>query len=423
MHKIVRTLLTLTLVFFFQHQYAQEKKDSLELSLPQAEKIFLEKNLQLLAAQYDIDISKAYVQQARYWDNPVLNTDQNIYDGKFFRHNDTYGQVYAQLQELIRTAGKRNKLIQLAKDGQLTAGQQFSDLMRNLRYLLRTDFYSLHQLLETGKIYDKETGSLQKLVTGMDAQLKSGNISLKENIRIKSLLYSLQSDQADLMRQIADMQKDIHVLLQMPGDTIIVPVLPPLKDTGIQQLSIAALLDSAMANRPDLQLARTNLLTQQHNLAYQKSLAVPDVTAGIEFDQRSTYVPNYWGLTISLPIPILDRNKGNIKAATFSIKQAEATAKQAQDQSAQEVLAAYNKLLIASDLRKKQPPELSTQYDELLQHITGSYEQRQVGLLEFLDFFDAYKDARIKQLQQDANLRSAGAELDFTTGTNIIPIQ
>src|SRR4249920_3126053 len=89
------------------HVTAQPKTaDTVTISLQGAEKIFLEKNLALIAQQYNVDISKALVQQARYWDNPVLNTDQNIYDGKFFRHNSDYGQIFIQIQQVIRTAGK-----------------------------------------------------------------------------------------------------------------------------------------------------------------------------------------------------------------------------------------------------------------------------------------------------------------------------
>jgi cobalt-zinc-cadmium efflux system outer membrane protein len=188
-------------------------------------------------------------------------------------------------------------------------------------------------------------------------------------------------------------------------------------------LNIAQLLDSTRTNRPDLQLAQTNLLSQQHNLSYQKALAAPDITVGVEFDQRSTYAPNYYGLAVSLPIPIINTNKGNIKAAEFSINQAQINVMQIQTGSAQEVLAAYRKLLIAYNLQKQQPAELSSKYDQLLQNIITSYEQRQVGLLEFIDFFDAYKDSKIKQLEQEATFRDATAEVNFTTGTNIINSQ
>ncbi|HMH32600.1 MAG TPA: TolC family protein [Puia sp.] len=402
--------------------HAATGPDSLRLTLPEAENIFLVKNLELIARKYDVDINQAYAQQAKYWDNPVLNTDQNIYDGKFFRHDNNYGQVFLQIEELIKTAGKRSKLIRLSNDGVLSARQQFNDVMRNLLYLLRTDFFTLHELLETNNIYATEATSLQSLVKGMDAQLQSGNISVKENVRVKSLLYSLQSDQAGLEVRIGDLQKDLHVLLQIRGDTILIPSSDSSITFRPEMFNVQQLLDSARDNRPDLQLAKTNLLWQQHNLSYQKALAIPDLTVAVEYDQRSSYINNYYGLGISLPIPLLNTNKGNIRAAHLGTGQAETQVLQAQTLAEQEVTAAYRKLLIASGLQQQQPATLASNYEHLFHGMVQSYEQRQVSLLEFIDFFDAYKDAKTKQLQMETSLKSAAAEIDFTTATNMIRV-
>jgi cobalt-zinc-cadmium efflux system outer membrane protein len=403
---------------------AQSAGDSLALTLPQAEKLFLQKNLALLSQQYNIEIGRALVQQARYWDNPVLLTDQNLYDGKFFRHdkvnNQSYGQIYLQLQEVIKTAGKRNKLIQLANDNVVSAGQQFNELMRNLKFVLAGDFATMHQLLSIYTVYGREAGVMQQLAAGMDAQFKLGNISQKDNVRIKSLLYSLQSDIADVQRQITDVQRELHMLLQQTDSVVIVPVINPVIP---DKLNLTVLLDSALNNRPDLQLAKNNLLTQEHNLSYQKALAAPDLTVGLEYDRLNSYVPNYWGLTVGLPLPVLNRNRGNIQAASAAIRQAGNTILQVQTQAQQDVEAAYNKYLITTNLAKNSPAELGEQYDHLLQNIITGYQQRQISLLEFVDFFDGYKEATLKKLQQQTALLNAMAEINFTTGTNIITIQ
>ncbi|MGC4034701.1 MAG: TolC family protein [Chitinophagaceae bacterium] len=402
-----------------------QKTDSLYLSFQEAEKTFLQNNLALLSARYDIDINKAYKKQATYWDNPVLVTDQNIYDGKWFRHTtingQPYGQVYIGLQQLILTAGKRNKLIKLADDNVLTAEQQFDDLLRNLKFVLTTDFNNLDQLWQTNRIYNNEIEAMQKMVAGMDEQLKVGNISQKDNIRVKSLLYSLQSDQADLQRQVADVQKDLRILLGVSDSTFVVPRLSPVPAND--GLILQALIDSAKTNRPDFKLAQTNLLSQQHNLAYQKSLTTPDVTVGVEYDHASSYTPNYYGLGISLPLPILNRNKGNINAAKFSVKQAETNIQQAQNQVEHDIAAAYSKWIITSNINNAATADLGSQYDKLMQNMISSYKERQVSLIEFIDFFDAYKDSHLKQLQQQANLRNAAAEINYTTGTSIINLQ
>jgi len=421
MQKLTTALLLFTCLSFCSSATSQITPDTLHLNLDSAERLFLQQNFSLLAQQYNIDINKALVQQAKYWDNPILNTDQNIYDGKFFRHNSNYGQVFIQIQQIIKTAGKRNKAIKLANDQVLTAMHQFNDLLRNLKFILRNDFSSLYQLLRTDKIYSTEINAVKQLVDGMDAQLKAGNISQKDDLRLKALLYSLQSDQADLQRQISDQEADIHTLLQLPATKFIEPDLPNVVNTqGIDQLNLQELIDSAKINRPDANLAQTNLAIQQHNLVYQKALAVPDVSVGVEYDQRSSYINNYYGLAISVPIPILNRNKGNIAAAQLSIKQAQTGVLQIQNQVEMEVAAAHQKLLTIYRLKQQSDTSLQEKYNQLLQNMLDSYRQRQVGLLEFLDFFGAYKDARTKQLQQETNLREAMEEINLATGKDII---
>src|SRR5271170_822314 len=63
------------------------KKDTIRLSLPQAEKAFLDSNLQLLAQKYNIDAQRALIIQAKLWPNPNLSISHGLYSGtlnKFF---------------------------------------------------------------------------------------------------------------------------------------------------------------------------------------------------------------------------------------------------------------------------------------------------------------------------------------------------
>lgn len=137
--------------------YAQT--DTLKLNFQAAEKQFLDNNLQLLAQKYNIESNKALIAQAKLWDNPVLSTDQNIYDGgskKFFYHNSSLneGQVFVQLSQVFQTAGKRGKQVAVAKDNAQVQEAAFNDLMRNLRYNLQLDFGQLAALIEQDKVYN-----------------------------------------------------------------------------------------------------------------------------------------------------------------------------------------------------------------------------------------------------------------------------
>lgn len=432
MQKIVLSIINLLLVSFFgffnpEKLFAQVYTDTLNLNVPQAEGIFLQKNLSLLANKYNIDINKALVQQAKVWDNPVFNTDQNVYDGKFFRHttkgDQHYGQIYIQIQQLIKTAGKIKKQTQLAQDNVLSAEAQFYDLMRSLKFTLSVDMNNLSQLQNTASIYKSEMQTMKKLVKGMDEMYKIGDISQKENMRIKALLFSMQNDMNDNIRQQMDLQKELATLLQLNDDVWIVANSGnSLSDKNMNTLLLKELQDTALQSRPDLAFAKTQLLYQQHNIGYQKALAVPDVTIGPEFDQNSSYTRNIVGLTLSLPLPVFNRNKGNITAAKYAFEQSSTMVQQLRIQVNNEVLNAYRKLLYATTLLNNDNMQLRDDYEKLMKNMTESYRQRQVSLIEFIDFFDAYKDTRIKQSQQVANQRNAAAELNFTTNQNIIKL-
>lgn len=405
----------------------QNKIDTLTLTINQADSIFLRKNLTLLANEYNVDVSKALVQQARVWDNPVLNTDQNIYDGKFFRHKTEnglqYGQVYIQVQQLIRTAGKIKKLTRLAEDNVLNAEAQFNEVMRNLKFLLTTNLNNLAQLQNVASIYQAELQSLETLVKGMDEMLKMGDISLKENTRIKALLFSIQNDYADNLRQQIDLQKEIGLLLQS-GDTvwIVANVGQSLTIQQLNDFSLAAIQDSALRYRPDMALTKNISLFQQHNIAYQKALAKPDYSIGVEYDKLNSYVPNYYGLAVSLPLPLFNRNKGNIAAAEFAFKQSEVVVQQVQNQVTKEVSGAWQKLKNTTALINNDNNLLRNSYDELMKNMISSYRERQVGLIEFIDFLATYKETRIKQWQLVTAQRNAAAELNYVINQNVIKL-
>ncbi|HLO82185.1 MAG TPA: TolC family protein [Chitinophagaceae bacterium] len=424
------SLFSLIFILFFSLPHsgsAQSAADTVILTVPKAEEIFLQKNLTLLAAHYNIDINSALIRQAKVWDNPVLNTDQNIFDGKWFRHTNengqAYGQVYLQVMQLIRTAGKIRKQTRMAEDNLSGAEAQFADVMRNLRFTLSTDMNELARLQNTASVYQNELATMESLVRGMDEMYRQGDVSQKENIRIKALMFSLQNDYNDNIRRQFDIQKELGILLQLPDSVWIrsdaATVLP---GEQINEMVLAAVKDTAISSRPDLNMIRAQNQFQVHNLALQNALKYPDLNTGVEYDKLNSYVPNYWGLYISLPLPVFNRNKGNISAAEFAVKQTQLQVDQLSSQVDKEVGTAWQKLSNATAMLSKSNALLQDNYDTLLKNMVSSYRQRQVGLIEFVDFFDSYRETRTRQWQLVTDQRNAAAELNYVANRNIIKL-
>jgi cobalt-zinc-cadmium efflux system outer membrane protein len=412
------------LLFCFFTFTANAQTDTIKLTFPDAEKQFLENNFALLAQKYNVESSNALVDQAGLWDNPVLNTDQNIYDGgskKFFYHNESrgLGQVFVQLNQVFKTAGKRGKQIQVAKDNAKVQEAEFNDLMRNLRYNLQLDFGQLATLLDQAAVYRNEITAATNLVNGIQKSYDAGNTSMKDLIRLKALLFGLQNDMTENARQINDLQTELKTLIQAQETAFIVPLTSDLP-TQPAELNISSLLEQAKINRADYLSNQYQLASAQHNLSLQKAMAAPDITIGTSYDKNSSYAQNYYGLQIGLPLPFFNRNQGNIKSARFSQMSQENTLKDSEAKLKNDVVAAVNEYNLNQQLFSTQQLEFNGQYDTLFKNMLKGFKDRQVSLVEFVDFFDTYKDTKLKMLQQRYNLQKAIADLNFATGTTII---
>ena len=410
--------------FSFGRVTAQTSVDTVSLSFPVADKIFLQNNLSLLASKYGIDANKALIKQAKLWDNPILTTDQNIYDkdGGFFKHNSQTGTIYVQVMQLIKTAGKRNKTAQIAFDNTTISQEQFDDLLRTLRYVLRGDLLEVSHLMKIKIVYTREIEEVNKLVKGMDLQLQIGNVSVKDNLRIKALLFSLQNELVTADAQLLPLQSEIKLLLNNNETKFISPALL-YKFGELTTASIPntdSLIQEALTNRPDAKMAQTAGALQNHNLSYQKALAKPDVSVGTEFDQRSSYAPNYVGLAISLPLSIFNRNQGNIASAKFLIQQQQAVTDFTNAKIKNDIVSAVSKFVFYQGVNNRGQLDFSQQYDTLFTNMLKSYQNRQLSLLEFIDFMDVYKDTKLKLIEQHNGLIHAAEDLNYTVGNDII---
>lgn len=236
-------------------------------------------------------------------------------------------------------------------------------------------------------------------------------------------MFSLQSDYADNLVQQESLQKELRTLLQLKENRPIQVTVQPVNEKSFSSVALAPLLDSAEVLRPDVVAATTQLDMQQHNYSYQKALAVPDVTVGVEYDRANSYVKNYYGLQLALPLPLLNRNRGNIISAGWNIKQAQTVVAQNKTQVRNEILASYNKLIALLNVQKAVSSGWTADYNRLLQNMISSYQQRKVSLIDFIDFFSSYKDTKLKQLQQQTNLLNAAAEFNFVTNQNVIALK
>jgi cobalt-zinc-cadmium efflux system outer membrane protein len=420
---IKRVILFSGLIFSLSLQclFAQ-RTDTVSLTLGAAEKLFLQNSFQALAAKYEVDQADAAIIQAKLWPNPTLNIDQGAYNPntkKWFDVTST-GETAISIQQEIHLAAQRNKNVRVEKITADIARSQFAEVMRGLHFQLRSAFFNLYTDRQSLAIYDLELTSLQSLLTAYNALYQNGNVPFKEVVRLQALQFSLQSERIDLLKDAAENQSNLVLLT---SDTLGRPIKPIMEgdDIGLiktDNLTFIQLLDSSYANRHDLIMANQQLLLNNANLSLQKALAVPDLYLGANYDRSGSYIENYNSLTLSIDLPLFNRNQGNIKAAKFKLEESDLQKGQAELVVKTDVEQAYAQLLETSNLYKGTVQKLNTDYDKLFTGIVQGYKERAIGLLEFLDYYEDYKDSKLAYYKLQNDLLQAAENLNYVTGKN-----
>ena len=393
------------------------------LTLKEAEQRFLERNLSLIAERYNIDMAQAQVLQAKLFENPVISLEQNVYNrlnGKYFDFGKE-GEAVVEIEQVIHLAGQRNKQVRLEKINKEIAEYQFEEVMRTLRQELNEKFVEVYFLSKSIAIYEKEVNSLQALLGGMKIQQEKGNISLMEISRLESMLFSLRKEKNERENDLLTTRGELNLLLNLPEDT---QVQLSLDEEVLQQLDLSQLsfadLKAIINERPDQKIARSTVNASRANLKLQKSMAFPEFSVKGNYDRVGNFINDYFAIGVSLSVPIFNRNQGNIKAARFSIQQAGVQQEYAANRANMELFTAYTSLEKATQLYQSTNMDLERNFEKLITGVNENFTRKNISLLEFIDYYDSYKETCIQLYEIKKNVFLAMENLNTVVGQNVL---
>src|SRR6185503_3708301 len=326
-YKIVSALLLLVVCSFFTVLSSAAQPplpDTLKITVKEAEDQFLKNNLQIIIQRFNVDNAGAQVITARLFANPDFSFNNGIHTNDVTQ-GPAYKDQSVTLSQLFTTAGKRNKNIQLARLGVEQAKDQLFDLLRALKFTLRSDFYTLYFDEQSAKVYNDEINSLKKTLAVFKDQYARGNVAQKEVLRIQSQLYTLQAEYNNLQVSIDTVQREFKILVKAKPGADVQPVYSYdlAGKSVVENVPYQTLLDSAYVNRFDLKLAKAAIDYSNINLQLQKATAVPDFSLSLNYDKYGSYGTNFLGAGIEFSLPFFNRNQGNIKQARIAIDQSQ----------------------------------------------------------------------------------------------------
>lgn len=409
--KIIQLLFSFC-ILIVQVIYAQKK-----LSLTECNTLFLKNNLTLIAEQFNINIADALIIQAGIWENPQLSAEINLIapnDGKVLNIGKD-GQKVLAIQQIIYTAGKKKKEIELAKTNKALAQLMLADVLRNLKYSLNNHCLNLYYTqLNANALYTQKL-RLDTLINAYNTQVQKGNIPLKELLRLQSLQIKIINDYTALTNNIQEETAAINTLIN--NNTDIQIVLTNNELNKYQQplaFNLKYLQDIAEQNRTDILIAHKEIEAAKNNMALQQALAKPDFYAGAGYDQNGGAFRNQINVTFAIPLKLRNTNKGNIIAANNQLQQTEINKQQLALTIQNQVLAAYNKYKIAAENFSNLNKTFQQNFDEVAKGVFQNFKKGNLTLLEFTDFTESYLESITQILEIQKALALACEQINFT---------
>jgi cobalt-zinc-cadmium efflux system outer membrane protein len=400
----------------------QAAQSPARISLDQAIQLALAHNHALLAARTTIAQNKDEEITANLRPNPDLGLD---YIGLPVRPSQFNWTNISQTTEfdggvsyLFERGKKRQNRLQAARDQTAVTTSTVADDERTLTFNVATAFVDVLLAESTLDFAKQALASFQNTIDISQAQYKAGAISEGDFLKIQLQLLQFQTDvtAAQLARQQA-----LVSLRQLLGFESVPEEYDVAGSLAYQKLPYNAQDLEAMAvnNRPDLRAAQQSITAAQSQLRLAKAEGKVDVTGTLNY----THISNQdtTSFFVTFPLPIFNRNQGEIARSREAITQAQETAKEASEQVMSDVQSAYGSVHTNEQTLQIYQSGYLDQAKESVDISQYAYSRGAASLLDFLDAERSYRSIQLAYRQQLASYMLALEQLREAVGTRRLP--
>ena len=385
------------------------------ITISDAVSIFLQQNLQLVAARYDVDTADAEKLTARLRPNPQITVDlQNLpvdLSGSFFKEQQfSYG-----ISQTFELAGKRRKRIDVANANAEVARAGFETAVWQMTNDLKKKFYAVvlaDSLIKLARENQKTFAETLKDTTDL---FQAGEISGLDLRRLEVEKLKFDTDVANSERDYQIALRDLRVTLGGDYRAMDIEVVGAL-DYQPYQFSFAELRDKSLAARPDLKAAQLSERAADQAIRLQDAQRIPDLPLGAGVNQVPLDVSTY-SFGIGIVLPVFDRNQGERVKALIQKKKAQNDQKLLTNQ----VLSDVDKALTAFEIQKKRVELYRTgvlaKVDDILNLTQFSLKAGESSTLDLLDAIRTRRETLASYYQTLFDYKSSLLDLELATAT------
>jgi cobalt-zinc-cadmium efflux system outer membrane protein len=366
---------------------------------------------QIGAARFD-------VVSAGLWQNPELQiTGVGLLAGT---PPDGQAGIQAQLTQAVPMFGQVGKRVEAARAqlsvSEMTVQVQLWERAADLLAAMVERAFADAR----ASMIKRNIGELDRLLGIIDARNRAGANSRYDVLRVQATQSTMRSalTQAYISRDQAESK-----LLALVAD----PTLQAAPVTRMALLSFRGpdnddeLVRQALQRRPDLELSRRSVRAAEANAARHRRDVVPTPSLFVAaYVTRGEFGAQLSG-GVTLPLPILDRNQGDIGRALTEASSQTSLASALTTRIRVEVLGAARarrSAQIALDQFRQQTLPIAS---EVLKRAEVTYQAGSFPIVSLIDAYQTVWDARLQELELEH--QKAVAEADLEKAAALIPLE
>jgi outer membrane protein, heavy metal efflux system len=393
------------------------------ISLDDAIRLALQHNHALQAFRSTIQQSLAGEITANLRPNPTLGLDAQFLP--IFQPNkldadylDQSAQFDAGIGYLFERGKKRQHRLQAAKDQTAVVRSLVTDSERQLVFNVSQQFVDVLLAESTLEFAQQDLDSFQKTVNISKERFRAGDISEGDFLKIKLQLLQFQSDVS--AAKLAKLQS-LAALRQLLGFETVPDDYDVQGTLDYQPVhaDLNGLKNVAAMNRPDLRAAQQAVTAAESQLALQKANGKMDITG--TFAYSHTADASSGSFFYNMPLPIFNRNQGEIARAQSGITQAREQASETTQQVSTDVVAAFANLQTNDQIIQLYQGGYVDQAKQSRDISEYAYRKGAASLLDYLDSERTYRANQLAYRQALASYMLALEQMRQAVGTRNLP--
>ena len=396
---------------------------SSRISLDDAIRLALLHNHALQAMRTTIQQSLAGEITANLRPNPTLGLDAQFLpifqpdklDGDYL---DQSAQFDAGIGYLFERGKKRQHRLQAAKDQTSVVRSLVTDNERQLVFNVSQQFVDVQLAESTLEFAQQDLDSFQKTVDISKERFRAGDMSEGDFLKIKLQLLQFQSDVS--AAKLARLQS-LAALRQLLGFETVPDDYDVQGTLDYQPVhaDLSGLKNVAALNRPDLRAAQQSVTAAESQYALQKANGKMDITG--TFNYSHTAGASSGSFFYSMPLPIFNRNQGEIERAQYAIAQAREQASETTQQVSTDVATAFANLQTNDQIIQLYQGgyvDAAKQSRDISEY---AYRKGAASLLDYLDSERSYRANQLAYRQALASYMLALEQMRQAVGTRNLP--